>query len=295
MPNVSFTFITFVQITIMKKLLIIGFIAVHLFTAAQAQVSMPAPSPTQTIIQDFGMGKIELTYSRPGIKGRQLFGQNTELVPLGKPWRTGANAATKIRFTDNVTIGGKTLDTGSYVIYTIPNQSQWDVVLSKGNAYPGAEGFKESDDVVRFKAPVATLKDKLETFTMQFANVKSDSCELHLMWGNTDVSVPITTNIKDRIRTQLEAALQGDKKPYFQAASFYYDYDKNYPKALENINKATAENPKAYYMFLQKARIQKDMGDKAGAKVTAMKTIELAKQAKNADYENFANQLLKQL
>ena len=295
MPNVSFTFITFVQITIMKKLLIIGFIAVHLFAAAQAQVSMPAPSPTQTILQDFGMGKIELTYSRPGIKGRQLFGQNSELVPLGKPWRTGANAATKIRFTDNVTIGGKTLDTGSYVIYTIPNQSQWDVVLSKGNAYPGAEGFKESDDVVRIKAPVATLQDKLETFTMQFANVKSESCELHLMWGNTDVTVPITTNIKDRIRTQLEAALQGDKKPYFQAASFYYDYDKNYPKALENINKATAENPKAYYMFLQKARIQKDMGDKAGAKVTAMKTIELAKQAKNADYENFANQLLKQL
>lgn len=295
MPNVSFTFITFVQITIMKKLLIIGFIAANLLTAAQAQVSMPAPSPTQTILQDFGMGKIELTYSRPGIKGRQLFGQNSELVPLGKPWRTGANAATKIRFTDNVTIGGKTLDTGSYVIYTIPNQSQWDVVLSKGNAYPGAEGFKESDDVVRVKAPVATLQDKLETFTMQFANVKSESCELHLMWGNTDVSVPITTNIKDRIRTQLEAALQGDKKPYFQAASFYYDYDKNYPKALENINKATAENPKAYYMFLQKARIQKDMGDKTGAKVTAMKTIELAKEAKNADYENFANQLLKQL
>ena len=295
MPNVTFTFITFVQITIMKKLLIIGFIAVQLSTAVQAQVSMPPPSPTQTILQDFGMGKIELTYSRPGIKGRQLFGQNTELVPLGKPWRTGANAPTKIRFTDNVTIGGKTLDTGSYVIYTIPNQSQWDVVLSKGNAYPGAEGFKESDDVVRFKAPVATLQDKLETFTMEFANVKSESCELHLMWGNTDVSVPITTNTKDRIRTQLEAALQGDKKPYYEAAFFYYDYDKNYPKALENINKAIAENPKAYYMFFQKARIQKDMGDKAGAKASATKTIELAKEAKNADYENFANQLLKQL
>ncbi len=280
----------------MKKFLIIAFTAVNLFIAStQAQVAMPAPSSTQTIIQDFGMGKIELTYSRPGIKGRQLFGQNTELVPLGKPWRTGANAATKIHFTDNVSIGGKTLDTGSYVIYTIPNQSQWDVVLSKGTAYPGSEGFKESDDVVRFKAPVAALKDKIETFTMQFANVKNESGELHLMWGNTDVTVPIATNIKDRIRTQLEAALQGDKKPYYQAASFYYDYEKNYAKALENINKATAENPKAFYMFLQKARIQKDMGDKAGAKVSAMKTIELAKEAKNADYENFGNQLLKQL
>lgn len=285
----------FVQIIIMKKILITAFVAVNLFTQVHAQVNMPAPSPTQTIIQDFGLGKIELIYSRPGIKGRQLFGKNSELVPLGKPWRTGANAATKIRFTDHVSFGGKALDTGSYVIYTIPNQAQWEIVLSKGNAYPGAEGFKESDDVVRFKAPVAILKNKIETFTMQFANLKNESCELHLTWGNTDVFVPITTNIKERLRTQIEAALQGDKKPYYQAANFYYDYDKNYAKALENINKAIAENPKAFYMFLQKARIQKDMGDKAGAKASAMKTIELAKEAKNADYENFANKLLKQL
>lgn len=280
----------------MNKIFSLVFAAVSILTTSlQAQVTMPAPSTTQTIVQDFGMGKIELTYSRPGIKGRQIFGQNTELVPLGKPWRTGANAATKIHFTDNVSIGGKTLDTGSYVIYTIPNQSQWDVVLSKGTAYPGSEGFKESDDVVRFKAPVTTAKDKIETLTMQFGNVKNESCELHIIWGNADVAIPITTNIKDRIRTQLEAAMQGDKKPYYQAAGYYYDYEKNYPKALENINKATAENPKAFYMFLQKARIQKDMGDKAGAKASALKTIELAKEAKNADYENFANQLLKQL
>ena len=279
----------------MKFFLIIVFAIVNLFTAGQAQVSMPAPSPTQTIIQDFGLGKIELTYSRPGIKGRQLFGENSELVPLGKPWRTGANAATKIHFTDSVSIGGKTLDTGSYVIYTIPNKTQWDVVLSKGNTYPGSEGFKASDDVVHVKASVVAIKDKIETFTMQFANVKNESCELHLRWGNTDVTVPITTHIKDRIRTQLEAALQGDKKPYSQAATFYYDYDKNYAKALENINKATAENPKAFFLFLQKARIQRDMGDKEGAKASAMKTIELAKEAKNADYENFGNQLLKQL
>jgi hypothetical protein len=256
---------------------------------------MPAPSPTQKIIQDFGLGKIELTYSRPGIKGRQVFGQNSELVPLGKPWRTGANAPTTIHFTDSVSVGGTSLDTGTYVIYTIPNQAQWEVVLSKGNAYPGSEGFKESDDVLHFKAPVTILKDKIETFTMQFAKLKNESCELHLMWANTDIMVPITTNIRERIRAQIEDALQGDKKPYFQAAGFYYDYDKNYPMALENINKATAENPKAYFMFLQKAKIQKDMGDKAGARKTALKTIELAREAKNADYENFAKQLLKQL
>ncbi len=89
--------------------------------------------------------------------------------------------------------------------------------------------------------------------------------------------------------------MQGEKPPYYQAANFYYDYDKNYAKALEYINKATEESPKAYYMFLQKARIQKAMGDKAGAKATAMKTIELAKEAGNADYVNFGNKLLQEL
>ena len=260
-----------------------------------AQVNMPAPSPTQTITQDFGLGKIELTYSRPGIKGRQVFGENSELVPLGKPWRTGANSATKIHFSDSVNIGSVLLDSGSYVIYTIPNKTQWDVVFSKGTAYPGSDGFKESDDVLHYKATVTTIKEKIETFTMQFANIKNESCELHLRWANTDVSVPIMTHIKERIRGQLEAALQGDKKPYYQAANFYFDYDKNYPRALEYINKATEENPKAFFMFLQKAKIQKAMGDKAGAKESAMKTIELAKEANNADYVNFGNKLLQEL
>ncbi len=279
----------------MKKILVIGFMSLLFNVSSFAQVNMPAPSPTQTITQDFGLGKIELTYSRPGIKGRQVFGENSELVPLGKPWRTGANSATKIHFSDSVNIGSVLLDSGSYVIYTIPNKTQWDVVFSKGTAYPGSDGFKESDDVLHYKATVTTIKEKIETFTMQFANIKNESCELHLRWANTDVSVPIMTHIKERIRGQLEAALQGDKKPYYQAANFYYDYDKNYPKALEYINKATEENPKAFFMFLQKAKIQKAMGDKAGAKESAMKTIELAKEANNADYVNFGNKLLQEL
>jgi hypothetical protein len=280
----------------MNKIFLTAFTALSLFTAnVKAQVTMPAPSPTQTIIQEFGIGRIELTYSRPGIKGRQLFGEKSELAPLGRPWRTGANAATRIRFTDKVTIGGKMLDTGRYVIYTIPATGHWDVVLSKGTAYPGSEGFKESDDVVRVKAPATTTQENFETFTMQFSNVKNESCDLNLRWGTTKVSVPITTNIKDRIRTQLEAALQGDKKPYQQAAGYYYEYEKNYPKALENINKAIAENPKAYFMYLTKARIQKDMGDKAGAKASAQKTVELAREGKNEDYVTFGNEMLKNL
>jgi hypothetical protein len=233
----------------MKNILMIAFAFITVCISADAQVNMPAPSPTQTITQDFGLGKIELTYSRPGLKGRQVFGDNSELVPLGKPWRTGANAATKIHFSDSVSVGATVLDSGSYVIYTIPHKLQWDVVFSKGTAYPGSDGFKESDDVLHYKAPVTVIKEKIETFTMQFANIKNESCELHLRWAGTDVSVQVVTHIKERVRQQLEAALQGDKKPYYQAANFYFDYDKNYAKALEYINNATAESPKAFFMF----------------------------------------------
>lgn len=279
----------------MKNPFIFTLALIAFYIPVTAQVNMPAPSPTQTIIQDFGLGKIELTYSRPGIKGRQIFGQNSELVPLGKPWRTGANAATKIHFSDPVSVGGNQLDSGSYVIYTIPGREQWDVVFSKGTAYPGQEGFSANDDLFHFKAPVVLHKEKIETFTMQFTDLKNESCNLLLKWANMDVIVPLTINIKERIRKEIETALKGDKPPYYQAANFYYDYDKNYTKALENINKATEESPKAYFMFLQKARIQKAMGNKAGARESAMKTVQLAKEAGNADYVNFGNKMLEQL
>ncbi len=266
--------------------------ATLLFSEAGAQVTMPQPSPTSMIRQDFGMGKIELTYSRPSIRGRKLFDNNSVLAPLGKPWRTGANSATKIRFTDAVTVGSKNLDSGTYVVYTVPNKPQWDVVFSKGTAYPGQEGFKESDDLVRVKASPLTLNDKVETFTMQFGDVQNESCELQMMWGNTAIKVPIKTNIKDRLRGQLEAALKGDNKPYQQAANFYYEWDKNYATALENVNKGIEANPKAYWLYLLKARIQKDAGDKKGAMATANKTIELATEAKNDDYVRMAKELM---
>lgn len=262
---------------------------VALATGLQAQVSMPQPSPLQTITQAFGLGKIELAYSRPSIKGRKIFGENTELVPLGKPWRTGANAATKITFTDKVSVGGTALDTGSYVLYTIPGSSEWQVVFSKGKAYPGQEGFKESDDVVRVKASAEKTKSSVETLTMQFANVKPESCELQIMWGNVAVSVPITTNIKERLRQQIEEAMRGEKKPYQQAATFYYEYEKDYTRALDCINKAIEANAKGFFLYMIKARIQKDMGDKAGALASANKTIEVATEAKNDDYVRMAN------
>ena len=257
-----------------------------------AQVRMPAPSPTQTIKQDFGLGHIEVKYSRPSAKGRQIFG---DLVPYNKLWRTGANAATVVTFSEPVEINGKTIDTGSYALYTIPNVDYWQIILNKGYTNSGISGYKESDDVVRFQVQPKRAGDKHELFTIQFDNIKPESCDLVMMWEKTSVAVPIKANIRTKIKEKLDAAMLTDKKPYWQAAQFYNEYENNSAKALENITQALVQNPTAYWMWLYKARIQKEAGDVAGAKESATKSLELATSDKNDDYIKMNNELLKKL
>lgn len=279
----------------MKKTLL-AVIAVLMYSFAIAQIQLPQLSPTVTVAQNFGLGKITLVYSRPSIKGRTLFMQNSDLAPLGKLWRTGANAATRITFADNVNFGGKDIDTGSYVLYTIPGEKEWEIILNKGLTNSGTDGYKESEDVFRFKAPVMNIQSmNIESFTMDFTNLKAESCDLSLLWGNTMVNIPIITKIKDKLRTQIETALQGSDKPYWQAANFYYTYDKDYTKALQNVDHAIEAEQDAYYMYMMKARIQKELGDKTGAKTSAEKCIQLATTAKNDDYVKQGNEFLKTL
>ena len=276
----------------MKRLTFVLFASTFLAITSRAQIKMPQPSSTQTIKQDFGMGSVELTYSRPNAKGRKIFG---DLVPYTKLWRTGANAATKLVFTDVVEMGGKKIDTGTYVLYTIPGIESWEIILNKGVQNWGIDGYKESEDVVRFKVIPMKMKEKMETFTMQFSDIKPESCELKVMWEKVVVSIPITTNIKDRLKAQIDAALLTDKKPYWQAAQFYNEYENNSKKALEYCSKAIEGNDKAYWMWLYKAKIQKENGDKAGAKESATRSLELAKEAKNDDYVKMNEELLKKL
>jgi hypothetical protein len=140
------------------------------------------------------------------------------------------------------------------------------------------------------------IKNKIETFTMQFADIKPESCELHMMWDKTAIAIPITTNIKERLRLQIEDSLQtAVKKPYWQAAQFYNEWEKNPAKALDNVSKGITDNPKAFWMLLYKAKIQKEMGDIAGAKESTRQSLALAKEAKNDDYVKMNEELLKSL
>jgi hypothetical protein len=257
-----------------------------------AQVKMPAPSPTQTIKQDFALGSIEVKYSRPAAKGRKVFG---DLVPFKQVWRTGANGATLITFSSPVEIKGNKIDTGTYALYTIPGDENWEIILNKGVKNWGSDGYTESDDVARFKVESNKLDKKVESFTIQFAEVKPESCDLQIMWDKTVVTLPISANIRGTIRAQLNEAMKTDKKPYWQAAQYYNEFEKNNAKALEYVTGAVNETPNAFWIWLYKARIEKEMGNKTAAMASANKSLELAKEAKNNDYIKMNQDLLKSL
>ncbi len=275
----------------MKKVFLTSLAALCLFVA-EAQLKTPAPSPTQTIKQDFGLGNVELSYSRPAMKGRKVFG---DLVPFGNVWRTGANSATTLTFSDEVTIGGKKVPAGKYGLLSIPDKNSWTLIISKQLDVTSPAAYKQESDVVRVVVNSMKMETKLESFTMQFANLKPTSCELHIMWENTAVSLPISTDVESKVMAQIDQLMNKDTRPYFNAAMYYMDNGKDLNQALVWFDKAVELNPSAFWIHHQRANCLAKLGKKAEAKAAAEKSKELAAAAQNGDYVTLNEKLLAEL
>ena len=166
---------------------------------AQQAPRIPEASPTQTIIQDFGLGKVTITYSRPSVKDRVIFGG---INPYGEVWRTGANAATTISFTENVIFEGHSVPAGTYSLFTIPDKNEWTIILNKTAKQWGAYSYNQKDDLLRVKVKSTYRAEKRESFTIQFADVTTHSADLHLVWDHTSVYVKLNTDDDAKIYSQ---------------------------------------------------------------------------------------------
>lgn len=275
----------------MKKIFLLFAIAASSVCFAQTLVT-PQPSTTQTIKQNFGLSTIELSYSRPNAKERVIFG---ELVPFGKVWRTGANQATTLTFGEDVTIGDKKIAAGKYGLLSIPNKDSWIVIITKQLDVTSPAAYKVESDLVRVNVKPVIVANKTETFTMQFANVKAGSCELNLLWENTSVSLPISTEVDSKVMTQIKNIMTKDNLPYFNAAMYYMESGKDLNQALTWFNKATEQNSGAYWIHHQRANCLAKLGKKQEAIAAATKSLELATAAKNTDYVKLNEDLLKSL
>jgi hypothetical protein len=275
-----------------KKLLLCASIwAICSATQAQ-QLKTPAPSPTQTIKQDFGLSSIELNYSRPGMKARKIYG---DLVPFGKVWRTGANNATTLTFGDEVMIGGTKIPAGKYGLLSIPDKDNWTLIITKQTDVTSPAAYKQDMDIVRVSVKPETSSTAYETFSMQFQNVKPSSLDLTIAWDKTLVSLPITTDVDSKVMAQIKGSVEKDTRPYFQAAVYYLETDRDLNQALVWFDKAIEQSPNAYWIYHQKANALAKLGKKEEAKQTASKSMELAKAQKNDDYVKLNEKLLSNL
>lgn len=249
-------------------------IAAMTSTSLTAQLKVPAPSPTQTLKQAFALSDITVEYSRPSAKGRVVFG---DVVPFGTTWRTGANGSTKITFGEDVKVEGTDVKAGTYALYTVPNKESWEIMLYKDLTLGGnVSDYKKENEVARFTVKPTALTEKVETFEINVADITSTTANVELVWEKTRVAFKVTADIDSKIMKNIESTIVKDTRPYYQAASYYYENDKDLKQALEWADKAMAANPKAYWIVTLKAKIQYKAKDLKGAMATATQAKALA-------------------
>ena len=278
----------------MKKLLLILFVfAVSM--NVNAQIETPAPSPFAKMEQKVGLTDVTLEYSRPNMRGRTIFG---DLVPYDKVWRTGANARTKITFSDDVAVNGQTLKAGTYAIFTKPGKQSWEVYFYTD--YNGGGTPQEWDDskvAAKVTAEVYPMPMQIETFTMTFDDLTSSSATIGILWSDVYVGVKFDVPTDKAVSASIDKVMKGPSAgDYYAAAVYYLQEGKDINQAKTWIDKAIAmAGDKApFWQLRQQSLIYAKAGDKKGAIAAAKKSLAEAEAANNADYVKMNKDSLKE-
>ena len=267
----------------MKKIIVVLAIMIANY-AIEAQVKTPQASPKCTLTQIVGLTTVEIVYSRPSAKGRDVF---NNLVPFGKLWRTGANENTNISFSDDVVIDGKTLPKGKYALYTTPRADSWEIVFyTATDNWGNPETWDETKVALKTTSKSEHLDRFIESFTIGVNNLDNNFAHLELSWENTIVALKFEVPTQKTAMASIDKALAGPiAGDYFSSAQYLFQSNGDLAKALTYVNKALEINKdKPYYYSRLKSLIQAKQGDKKGAIETAKISLAASEMAKNQDY-----------
>jgi len=268
----------------MKKLLLVFAVFTMTF-GVNAQIETPQPSPFSKMEQQVGLTDVSVEYSRPSMRGRTIFG---DLVPYNKLWRTGANKNTMITFSNDVTVGGKTLKAGSYAIFVTPAEKSWDVVFYSDTENWGTpRNWDESKVAAKVNAEVYPLPMKIETFTISIDDLTNNSAVLGLMWADVYVGVEFEVPTDATVSASIDKIMAGPgADDYYAAARYYLESDKDIKQAAKWIDMAvdmTKDQPR-FWWLRQQSLIHAKAGNKDKAIAAAKASLAGAKEAKNDDY-----------
>ncbi len=244
---------------------VIALTIVSELAAAQSPAGFPVPAtnPRATVRQQVAATEIEVRYSRPSVRGRTIFGG---LVPWGQVWRTGSDAATQVSFSTPVSVEGVAVDSGAYELFTIPGEREWVLILQRARSQWGSYAYDQANDVARVTARPVALPEQVESFSISLDDVTSRAATLHLAWDRVRVPVRIAVDLEATVVPRLEAALRAEgRRPYFQAAMFYFENDLDINRAAELMALALEGSPDHIGMLYRQALILERQGDRPGA------------------------------
>ena len=257
------------------------------------KITTPQPSPKATVEQRVGLTDVSVEYSRPGVRGRTIFG---DLVPFGKTWRTGANSNTKVTFSSDVSIDGQTLNAGSYGLYTVPNENSWEVIFYSESDNSGVpRDWDDTKIVAKTSVEVYSMPMNVETFTITFDDVSSTSAVIGLLWEKTYVGIKFEVPTDKLVSETIDAVMAASPEAgdYYNAAIYYRQQDIDIKKANEWMEKAMSLTEKpAFWQLRQQSLIYAKMGDTEKAIAVAEKSLELSKKAGNEAYIKMNTQSL---
>lgn len=263
--------------------------------SVQAQLETPQPSPAAKLEQKVGLTDITIEYSRPGVKGRKIFGG---LEAYDKIWRTGANKNTTITFSTEATIDGQTLKAGTYAIFTKPGEETWEVYFYTDTENWGTPAeWDESKVAAKTSVKAYPVPFNVETFTIDINSITNNGGTLEFIWEKTYVGVPFTVPTDNAVLANINKVMSGPSvNDYFSAAVYYLQENKNIAQAKEWIDKAvemTSKNPR-FWILRQQSLIHAKAGDTKSAIVAAKSSLELAKKAGNNGYVKMNTDSLKE-
>lgn len=269
----------------MKKIFLFPLIILQsVFISAQnkVQIRITSASPAASFEQEVGSAKIKITYSRPLVRGRKIFG---ELVPFDKLWRTGASDCTVITTSEDISFGNNVLKAGSYSIFSIPSINEWTIIVNSDTILHGETGYDEKKDIMRFKVPLEKNPNFYETFTIELNDINSKGeAFLKILWENTMVKIPVKSKEDDTILALIEQhIIKGktqDDTLLFQAANYYFSTNRDYKQAIIWLLEAEKLNPKNFYYPNLRQKIASELKDYANAITAAKRAITLADKAK---------------
>ena len=252
-----------------------------------SQIKTPRVSPASAVEQMVGLTEIEVEYSRPSKRGRDIFGN---VVPYGKIWRTGADNCTTISFSTDVVIDSQTIQSGKYSIFSIPSKESWDVILYSDTELWGVPRDWDKDKIV-FKSTYETNQPNVnsidETFTISFSNITNNDADLTFSWDYVSVTINIAVPTKKIVSENIKEVMSGSPSPsdYYSAAVYYKQENINLDTALEWINKAIDlfENPR-FYQLRQQSLIMAANEKYSDAIAVAEESLKLSIEADNRDY-----------